>query len=168
MQRMLNFIISLLVVATSYFLGKMLMGDGYHEEWYQMFKPHFFHFGHWAKFIWPLVYFAFAYVLFMVYSADARSLNAKIKKKLLWYLGFDLIGKIAWGYIFFRLELPLYSFILLITMNVMNIIIFKNLYHSMRSVSYIFLPYVLTILYAAIMNGAFIYNFVILTLKALE
>ncbi len=168
MKKLFDFIMSFILVAATYVISKLVMGDGYHQEWYQLFKPSFAPHHHIYKFIWPVLYMLFAYVLYAVYSADNRTLNGKTRKKLLTYLMVDLVGKVAWGFVFFRLELPLYAFIISITMNIMNILIFKHLYHSMRNVALVFLPYLIWLMFAAVMNGTFIYNFVILTLKALE
>lgn len=125
------------------------------STWYLTLNKPFFNPPSWLFGpVWITLYFLMGISLYIVWNKGIRSKEAKIAVSV---FGVQLILNFLWSIIFFGLKLPSFAFIEIILMWLAIIATVVYFYRISKVASYILIPYLLWVSFAAILNFAIYY-----------
>lgn len=156
-QKTKNKIISLIIITLAVFLtgffGSLFTSQTTKSEWYLNNKPSFTPPGIVFSIAWTILYTLIIIAIYFSWT------NAKTpqKKNLLIIFGLNLISNAFWSFLFFYSRNPLLGFLDLLI--ILSTIIWALIYtKKINKVSmYLLVPYLLWIIFAGILNLAFIF-----------
>ena len=145
-------LICLIIAFLPGIIGSIFAKDNVDSEWYQVNKPSFTPPNYVFPIAWTILYIAIGISLYLSWT----SAKAKQKNKIGWLFAINLILNAIWTPLFFTLKNPFLSLIdiSLIVVSTMYLIVF--LYKINKTASYILIPYLIWILFASILNSAFL------------
>mgnify|MGYP002639638015 CR=1 FL=1 len=125
------------------------------STWYLTLNKPFFNPPSWVFGpVWILLYFLMGISLYIIWNKGIGSKESKIAISV---FGVQLILNTLWSIIFFGLNLPLFAFIEIILMWLAIIATIVYFYRISKVASYILIPYLLWVSFAAILNFAIYY-----------
>lgn len=153
-KQILGFIIILLITYAAAALGSIGMGNSI-VEWYPSlnapsFKPPNWLFGP----VWSFLYTCMAIAAFLVWRKGWNSLGVKVALSL---YGVQLILNSLWSIIFFNWHLLGFALFEIIVLLITIILTFLNFRRIDTWAGILFIPYILWVSFASVLNGAFWY-----------
>ncbi len=125
------------------------------STWYLTLNKPFFNPPSWVFGpVWIMLYFLMGISLYIVWNKGIGSKESKIAISV---FGVQLILNALWSIIFFGLRLPLFAFIEIIFMWLAIIATIVYFYRISKVASYLLIPYILWVSFAAILNFAIYY-----------
>ncbi len=119
------------------------------DSWYADLEKPFFNPPSWVfSPVWTLLYFFMAVSLYLVFTAKKN----RDRKIALVFFGIQLVFNALWSYLFFGLQNPAIAFgeIVLLLIAIVYTAIFS--YRIRRSAGILFIPYILWVSFAAVLN----------------
>ena len=104
-------------------------------------------------FIFPIVWFIL-YTLMGISSYLILESNSYNKDSALAIYGMQLFVNLLWSIFFFKFDLYLFSFIWLVLLIILVIIMIKKFYDISKLSGYLQIPYLLWLIFAAVLNFA--------------
>ncbi len=101
--------------------------------------------------VFPIVW-GILYILMGISLGILLSLNVPKKQALLWLFAIQLLLNVAWNYLFFYLQNPLLGLLNLAVLDMLAIMFCFEALKVRRSMSYLFLPYTVWMLFATYLN----------------
>lgn len=156
-QKTKNKIISLTIITLAVFLtgflGSLFTSQTTKSEWYLSNKPSFTPPGIVFSIAWTVLY---TLIILAIYFSWINAKKVQ-KKNLLIIFGLNLISNALWSFLFFYSRKPLLGFLDLLI--ILSTIIWALVYtKKINKVSmYLLVPYLLWIIFAGILNLAFIF-----------
>lgn len=99
--------------------------------------------------VWSILYILMGVSAYLIYVSQ----NGEKMKALVFYFA-QLIVNIIWPLFFFRLDMYLFSFIWLLLLIVLVIIMFIAFYKIRPAAAYLQIPYIVWLVFAAVLNYA--------------
>ena len=156
-QKTKNKIISLTIITLAVFLtgflGSLFTSQTTKSEWYLNNKPSFTPPGIVFSIAWTVLY---TLIILAVYFSWIKSKKSE-KTKLLIIFGLNLVSNALWSFLFFYLKNPLLGFLdlLIILGTIICALIYTKKINKFST--YLLVPYLLWIIFAGILNLAFIF-----------
>ena len=140
-----NLIISILIPNVLGFLGSLIgnVQNGFEGITKPSFTPPALVF----PIAWTILYILMGVSTYIIYES-----NSKEKSKSLIIYGIQLILNASWTFFFFNLNWFFFSFILVIIILILVIIMIYKFYNINKTAAYLQLPYVLWLIFAAILS----------------
>ena len=140
-----NLIISILIPNVLGFLGSLIgnVQNGFEGITKPSFTPPALVF----PIAWTILYILMGISTYIIYES-----NSKEKTKSLVIYGIQLILNASWTFFFFNLNWFFFSFILVIIILILVIIMIYKFYNINKTAAYLQLPYVLWLIFAAILS----------------
>jgi tryptophan-rich sensory protein len=150
-KKIILFFVSIAIPLLAGFIGSMSTSSSV-SSWYQtinkpVFNPPNSVFGP----VWTTLFILMGVSLYIVWS---KGLKKKGVKKALGVFGIQMLLNIAWSFLFFGLRSPLLGLIEIVVLwsaILYTIILF---YRISKTASYLLIPYILWVSFAAILNFA--------------
>ena len=153
LNKILTFLIILLIVFTPAILGGISTTGSVDSEWYESNKPGFtppnWIFGP----AWTILYILIAFSLFSAWIKSTKT----DKKNLSLVFGINLLSNGIWSYFFFVLQMPLLAFLDLILIWISILAMILITYKIDKKSAYLLIPYLLWVTFAGILNLGFIF-----------
>lgn len=141
--------ISIVVCQLAGFIGSFFTVSSV-STWYLTLNKPFFNPPSWLFGpVWISLYFLMGISLYLIWDEGIKS---KQSKGALYIFGAQLILNSLWSILFFGLKSPLFAFIEIIILWIAIILTIKYFYRISKSASYLLIPYVLWVSFAAILN----------------
>jgi len=103
--------------------------------------------------VWVVLYSLMA-LSFTLYLAEKNN-ESKIKGLL--YFGIQLFFNLIWSPVFFLLQNIGFAFFIIVLLDVFAIMTLKEFYKVSKISAYLLIPYIVWILFATYLNGAYFY-----------
>ena len=103
--------------------------------------------------VWTLLYALMGISFFLIW---VKGLNKKKVKTALTYFLIQLALNFLWSISFFGFHSPLLGFVNIIFLLVFIILTIKHFYPLSKNASYLLIPYLLWVIFATVLNGAFL------------
>lgn len=103
--------------------------------------------------VWVVLYsmMALSFILF----AFEKTSESKIKGDL--YFGIQLFFNLIWSPVFFLLQNIGFAFFIIVLLDIFAILTIKEFYKVSKYSAYLLIPYIVWILFATYLNGAYFY-----------
>ncbi len=125
------------------------------STWYLTLNKPFFNPPSWLFGpVWITLYFLMGISLYIVWNKGIGSKEAKIAISI---FGVQLILNTLWSIIFFGINSPLFAFIEIILLWIAIVMTIVYFYRISKTASYLLVPYLLWVSFAAILNFAIYY-----------
>lgn len=148
-DRFFVFIIALAFSFGVAFIGSMITQEEVESDWYKSIKPSMTPPDFVFPIIWNILFFLIALsITFSWIFAHTR----RQKQKLVLVYGVNLLLNLLWTFFYFGLHNPLLAFIDILLLIISIIAIMKVNWHMSRVSSWLILPYLLWVCFAAILN----------------
>ena len=126
----------------------------YNSDWYNALnKPLFNLPSEVFSPVWVVLYSLMALSLILFFAE--KNGHSKIKGSL--YFGIQLFFNLIWSPIFFLLQNIGFAFFIIVLLDVFTILTVKEFYKVSKYSAYLLIPYVIWILFATYLNGAYFY-----------
>lgn len=102
--------------------------------------------------VWTILYILMGISAYLIYEKKAY-----YQKKALFIYKVQLIVNLLWSIIFFLLDLKVLAFIWILLLIVLVIFMIKEFYQISKPAAYLQIPYLLWIIFAAILNLSIIF-----------
>jgi len=145
----LKFIISLLICQAAGIFGSLLTFNAIQTWYITLKKPEFVPPGSLIGMIWIVIYSLMAISLFLIWSKGLKSEEHKFAIKV---FGVQLLLNALWSPIFFNLRSPFFAFLIIIALWIAIAATIYLFYKISRMASYILIPYILWVTFAAYLN----------------
>lgn len=149
-KKLLLFLICLIAVFLTAFIGGLFTSSETGSVWYNENKPSLTP----PNYIFPIVWnILFLLIAISLYTSLVKS---KERRKVIVLYSINLIVNLLWSLIFFKFKNPLIAFIdlTLLWLSILFLIIYN--WRTNRTSSYLLLPYLLWVSFAGILNFLFI------------
>ena len=150
MNKILVFIICLVVVFSTAFIGSLFTMGNTNSAWYQNNRPAITPPNFVFPIVWNILFFLIALSLYFAWISGKKS-----RKIVALLFGVNLALNMLWSYLFFSLQLPFYAFIEFILLWLSILAIFILGFKIDKKVSWLILPYLLWVSFAGILNWLF-------------
>ncbi|MCX6773709.1 MAG: tryptophan-rich sensory protein [Candidatus Micrarchaeota archaeon] len=120
------------------------------QGWYSSLNKPFFNPPNWVFGpVWTLLYVLMGIAAYLVYEKGIKKKNVK---EALAFFGAQLFLNVLWSLLFFGLHSPLCGLLCIIALWVMIALTMKKFYMISRTAGLLFIPYILWVSFAAILN----------------
>lgn len=103
--------------------------------------------------IWTILYLLMGITYYLIEKENKLSTNEKI----LYYI--QLFVNILWPILFFTLKLRGFSIIWISILDILVLLLFKNIYKKDKKISYLLIPYIIWTFFATYLNiGVYLLN----------
>ncbi|PIO08007.1 TspO protein [Candidatus Pacearchaeota archaeon CG10_big_fil_rev_8_21_14_0_10_34_12] len=144
-------IISLAIVYGISFVGSLFTSSTVNSDWYDSVKPSITSPNWVFPVVWNILFFLIALSLYFAWTST-RKKDKSTKKRIAIIFGINLFLNVAWSFLFFRIQNPLWAFFELIVLW-FSIISMLVLTWRIKKLSFYFLiPYSLWVSFAGILN----------------
>ncbi|MEK6969392.1 MAG: TspO/MBR family protein [Nanoarchaeota archaeon] len=141
--------ISIVVCQLAGFIGSFFTVSSV-STWYLTLNKPFFNPPSWLFGpVWISLYFLMGISLYLIWKKGIKNKQSKTAVSL---FGVQLILNSLWSILFFGLRSPLFAFIEIITLWIAIILTIKYFYKISKVASYLLIPYMLWVSFAAILN----------------
>jgi tryptophan-rich sensory protein len=145
-KRIISFIICIAIVCFVAILGSIFTSPGVKTSWYQSIKPDLTPPDWVFPIAWTVIFLLIGYSLYYAWQAK------KHRAKVAILFGINFIFNVAWSYLYFGMQNPLYAFYDIIALWLsIDFMIFALLKIDKRS-SLLLIPYFLWVSFASILN----------------
>jgi len=125
------------------------------QTWYATLNKPFFSPPDWLFGpVWTILYFLMGLSLYIVWD---KGLESKQSQKAVFMFGVQLFLNLLWSIIFFGLKSPLFAFIEIVFLWMAILLTINYFYKISKVSSYLLIPYVLWVSFAAILNFSVFY-----------
>lgn len=146
--------ISILICQSAGFIGSFFTVSSV-STWYLTISKPFFNPPSWLFGpVWISLYLLMGISLYLIWNKEINNKQSKIAVKV---FGLQLVLNSLWSIIFFGLRNPLFAFIEIILLWITIIFTIKYFYKISKKASYLLIPYILWVSFAAILNFSIYY-----------
>ena len=128
------------------------------QSWYAFLQKPFFAPPSWLFApAWITLYTLMGIAAFLVWSSYAKASDGQAKKKIkiaLWLYGIQLVLNALWSVIFFGMRNPGLAFVEIIVLWILILVVTVKFFKVEKVAGYLFVPYLLWVSFAAILNFA--------------
>lgn len=151
MKRYIVFIYSLFICYLAAFIGSIFTSQSI-PLWYSSLNKPFFNPPNWLFApVWTILYFLMAICIFMLLTSKSKN---KIRNYLISIFYIQLFVNTLWSIFFFGLRSPFLGIIVIVLLLLLIIHFFLKSYKFNKIISYLFIPYILWVSFATILNMA--------------
>lgn len=142
-------ITSLIIIALVALIGSQFTSMSVNSQWYSSIKPSITP----PDIVFPIVWsILFLLIAISLYLAWTRAENKKQKSEIILAFGINLLLNILWSVFYFGMRNPFLALLEMIFLIVSIRIMMKVTYKISKPASYLLWPYLLWVLFAAILN----------------
>ncbi|MBI2043975.1 tryptophan-rich sensory protein [Candidatus Pacearchaeota archaeon] len=143
------FAYSLIAVYSIAFLGSIFTAGNSDSAWYDSVKPQITPPNYVFPIVWNILFFL---ISFSLYFSWTSAKNEKVKTKVAYVFGINLMLNVLWSLFFFGMQNPVLAFFDLIAMLFSILAIFYVTWEINRISSYLIIPYLLWVGFAGFLN----------------
>lgn len=148
-SRILNFLTCLVIVYSVAIIGGLFTNDGSRSEWYLNIKPSITP----PNYVFPIVWnILFLLITIALYNAWIKTSNNHDRLRLTALFSVNFLLNVMWSLFYFGLHQPLIALADIALLVFSTIIIIINYWKTDKVVSYLLLPYLIWLLFAAVLN----------------
>jgi tryptophan-rich sensory protein len=142
-------VLSIIVCQLAGFIGSFFTVSSV-SSWYLTLNKPFFNPPSWLFGpVWISLYLLMGISLYIIWNKGITNNQSKIAILI---FGIQLILNSLWSIIFFGLKTPLFAFIEIIILWIFIILTIKYFYRISKTASYLLIPYILWVSFAALLN----------------
>lgn len=156
-RTILGIIISIIIAQMAGAIGSFFTAPNI-QNWYAYLEKPSFAPPNWLFApAWIALYTLMGIAAFLVWSSYAKATDGQAKKEIktaLWLYGVHLLLNALWSVIFFGLQNPAWAFFEILILWALILIITREFYKIRRAAGILFIPYILWVSFATILNFA--------------
>lgn len=156
-RTILGIIISIIIAQMAGAIGSFFTAPNI-QSWYAYLEKPSFAPPNWLFApAWIALYTLMGIAAFLVWSSYAKATDGQAKKEIktaLWLYGVHLLLNALWSVIFFGLQNPAWAFFEILILWALILIITRKFYKIRRAAGILFIPYILWVSFATILNFA--------------
>ncbi len=152
-KKLISLAIITLAVFLTGFLGSLFTSQTTKSEWYLNNKPSFTPPGFVFSIAWTILYLL---IILAIYFSWTKAKQNQ-KKKLAMIFGINLLANALWSVLFFGMRKPFFAFLDLLIIFATIILAICYTKKISKPASALLVPYLLWIIFAGILNLAFIF-----------
>ncbi|MBD5400786.1 tryptophan-rich sensory protein [bacterium] len=155
MKKILKFIFAVVLAFLPGLFGIMFTPSGTSDAWYNILNKSVMTPDGWVfGAAWAVLYAILGIALFLIMNSPRRG-SAKTRSYLLF--GLQLVLNGLWSFLFFGLHQVLPAFVVILALIIISIKMMRAFRPVNRSASYLVIPYILWLIFAAYLNGVILY-----------
>lgn len=105
--------------------------------------------------VWTILYFLMGFALYLIWTTKGKT-KKKQKKEAYYYFFLQLFCNFLWSWIFFGLRSPLFALLDIVALLLFITLTTRAFFKISQQAGILMLPYLLWVLFAAILNAAIV------------